>query len=210
MYVPRFNAVEMAEARGMVAAWGAGELITTGPDGYPLSTLLPVLWEGEVIVAHFARANPQWRAIAEVAEATGEDVPALVVCTGPQAYIHPGWYAARAEHGKVVPTWNYSAVHVTGRARIVDDVEWLRGAVERLTDRHEDHFDPRWRVSDAPGDYINGMLKAIVGVELRIERIEAKAKLSQNRSRADRAGVIQGLGNHPVAEAMRIEELGRD
>lgn len=196
MYVPHVNAADEAEARELVAACGAGELISTGPDGYPLATLLPVLWEDDRVIAHFARANPHWRAITE-------DTPALLVCTGPQAYIHPGWYAAKAEHGKVVPTWNYSSVHLTGRARVIEDAAWLRDAVERLTDRHEAGFVDRWHVHDAPATYIDGMLKAIVGVELRVHRVEAKAKLSQNRSAEDRRGVIEGLGEHPVAEAMR-------
>jgi transcriptional regulator len=196
MYVPHFNAIDEQEARALVADLGAGELITTGPDGYPLATLLPVLWDDDTVVVHFARANPHWQAI-------GADAPALLVCTGPQAYVHPGWYAAKAEHGRVVPTWNYSAVHLTGRARVIEDRAWLRTAVERLTDRHEAAFPDRWRVDDAPGDYIEGMLAAIVGVELRVERVEGKAKLSQNRSAADRRGVIAGLGAHPVAEAMR-------
>lgn len=203
MYVPHFNAVDETQARAMVSAYGAGELITTGADGYPLATLLPVLWDDDVVVAHFARANPHWRAV-------GPDTPALLVCAGPQAYIHPGWYAAKAEHGKVVPTWNYSAVHLTGRARVVEDQDWLREAVERLTDRHEEPFEDRpgedrWRVSDPPAGFVDGMLKAIVGVELRVERVEAKAKLSQNRSAADRARVIAGLGADPVAAAMRAD-----
>jgi transcriptional regulator len=207
MYVPHFNAIEESAARALVRAVGAGELITTGPDGYPLATLLPVLWEGDTVVAHLARANPHWRAI-------GEQTPALLVCTGPQAYIHPGWYAAKAEHGKVVPTWNYSSVHLTGRARVIDDPAWLRSAVERLTDQHESTFPDRWRVADAPATYLDGMLKAIVGVELRVERVEAKAKLSQNRSADDRRGVIEGLGRrqgaHPVAEAMRQADPDSD
>jgi transcriptional regulator len=201
MYVPHVNAIDEQEARALVAGLGAGELITTGPDGYPLATLLPVLWDGDTVVAHFARANPHWQAI-------GEDAAALLVCTGPQAYIHPGWYAAKAEHGKVLPTWNYSAVHLTGRARAIEDPVWLRTAVERLTDRHEAGFADRWRVADAPSDYTDGMLQAIVGVELQVERVEAKAKLSQNRSAADRRGVIEGLGTHPVAAAMRRIEAG--
>lgn len=199
MYVPRFNALDEPEAREMVASRGAGELITTGSDGYPLATLLPVLWEDDTVVAHFARGNPHWRAV-------GEDTPALLVCGGPQAYIHPGWYAAKAEHGEVVPTWNYSSVHLTGRVRIVEDREWLRGVVTRLTDHHEAGRDGRWRVSDAPAGYVEKMLKAIVGVEMRVERIEAKAKLSQNRSEADRAGVITGLGDHPLGAQMGAME----
>ena len=200
MYVPHFNAMDEAAARALVAAKGSAELITTGADGYPLSTLVPVLWEGDRVVAHLARANAHAKAI-------GADTPALLVCTGPEAYISPSWYAAKAEHGKVVPTWNYSAVHLSGRARIVEDVDWLRELVTRLTDAHESGRPDRWRVSDAPTGYIDKMLRAIVGVELVVERVEAKAKLSQNRSEADRAGVVAGLGDHPVAEAMRADRV---
>ena len=200
MYVPHFNAMDEAAARALVAAKGSAELITTGADGYPLSTLVPVLWEGDRVVAHLARANAHAKAI-------GADTPALLVCTGPEAYISPSWYAAKAEHGKVVPTWNYSAVHLSGRARIVEDVDWLRELVTRLTDAHESGRPDRWRVSDAPTAYIDKMLRAIVGVELVVERVEAKAKLSQNRSEADRAGVVAGLGDHPVAEAMRADRV---
>ncbi|WGL53572.1 FMN-binding negative transcriptional regulator [Nocardioides sp. BP30] len=199
MYVPRFNAADESWARALVAEVGAGELVSTGPDGYPLATLLPVLWRGDLVVAHLARANPHWRAL-------GDGAPALLVCTGPQAYVHPGWYPAKGEHGKVVPTWNYSSVHLRGTARVIEDAGWLREAVTALTDRHEAGLVDRWRVSDAPAGYVDGMLRAIVGVELRVERIEAKAKLSQNRSEADRRGVIEGLGEHPVAEAMRRGE----
>ena len=197
MYVPHFNAVDEATARTMVEAYAAGELITTGDDGYPLATLLPVLWEGERVVMHMARANQHWKQIAP-------ETPALLVVGGPQAYISPSWYAAKAEHGKVVPTWNYTSVHLTGRASIVDDPEWAREAVTRLTDRHEGERADRWQVTDAPAAYIDTMLKGVVGVELCVERVEGKAKLSQNRSEADREGVIAGLGeSDPVATAMR-------
>jgi transcriptional regulator len=196
MYVPRANAVDEAEARAMVAAYAAGELVTVGADGYPRSTLLPVLWEGDRVIAHLARANEQWRAIEPSS-------PGLLVVGGPQAYVSPSWYAAKAEHGRVVPTWNYSSVHLTGRVTVVDDADWVRDVVTRLTDTHEAAYAEPWRVTDAPASFVDGMLKAIVGVELRVERIEAKAKLSQNRSRADREGVVAGLGDHPVADAMR-------
>ncbi|RNL77783.1 FMN-binding negative transcriptional regulator [Nocardioides marmorisolisilvae] len=189
MYVPRFNAVEdETELRAMVAELGAGELITTGPDGYPSATLLPVVWEGDRVIAHFARANPQWTTIEP-------DAPALLVCSGAQAYVSPAWYATKAEHGRVVPTWNYSSVHLTGRLRIHDDVAWLRGAVTTLTDHHETGRDERWHVTDAPAAYIDGQLRGIVGVELVVEKVEGKAKLSQNRSEEDRRGVVAGLGS---------------
>lgn len=204
IYVPPVNAVDdEAEIRAMVAAYGAAELVTTGRDGYPRATLLPILWDGDVVVAHLARANSHWREITD-------DTPALLVCGGPQAYVSPAWYASKAEHGRVVPTWNYSSVHLSGRARVHDDPDWLREVVTRLTDHHETGRDSRWQVSDAPASYVDGQLRAIVGVEVRVERVEAKAKLSQNRSAVDRRGVVDGLeaeraaGAAEVARAMRI------
>lgn len=203
IYVPPANAVDDdAEVRAMVAAYGSAELVTTGGDGYPRATLLPILWEGDVVVAHLARANPHWREIAE-------DTPALLVCGGPQTYVSPAWYPSKAEHGRVVPTWNYSTVHLTGRARVHDDPDWLREAVTRLTDHHESGRESRWQVTDAPASYVAGQLRAIVGVEIQVERVEAKAKLSQNRSAADRRGVVDALeaehgsGAAGVAQAMR-------
>jgi transcriptional regulator len=187
MYVPAFNAVaDEAEIRAMVAGIGAAELITVGADGYPAATLLPVLWDGDTVIAHFARANKHWEQI-------DVDAPALLVCTGPQAYISPSWYAAKAEHGRVVPTWNYSSVHLTGRARIHHDPDWLRDAVTALTERHESGRDQPWAVTDAPSAFIDGQLRGIVGVEITVEKVEGKAKWSQNRSAADRAGVVAGL-----------------
>ena len=187
MYVPHFNALEdEAEIRALVAAVGTADLVTVGSDGFPVSTLLPVLWEGDRLVMHLARANPQWRGVAD-------DAPALAVVTGPGAYVSPAWYPSKDEHGRVVPTWNYSQVHLTGRLTVHHDPVWLLDAVTRLTDRHEEHRADRWSVDDAPAPYVQKQLKAIVGLELAVERVEAKAKLSQNRSEADRAGVVAGL-----------------
>ena len=202
MYLPHFNQMAEPEVPAFLDAVGAAELITTGPDGYPLATLLPLVLDGERLVLHMARANPHWRAISP-------DSPALAVVSGAQAYISPAWYAAKAEHGRVVPTWNYSAVHLTGRATVHDDPEWVRDAVTRLTDQHERTRPDPWAVTDAPAVYVEKQLRAIVGIELVIERVEAKAKLSQNRSAEDRAGVLEGLdqeggpGGRAVAEAMR-------
>ena len=191
MYVPAFNRVDDEDvARAMVARAGAGEVITVGPDGYPLATLLPVLWSGGTVRAHFARANPHWSAIAD-------DSPGLLVVGGPQAYVSPSWYASKAEHGRVVPTWNYTTVHLTGRVRVHDDVAWLRDLVTALTHTHEDSRERPWAVTDAPAAYVDGQLRGIVGVELVVERVEAKAKLSQNRSEQDRAGVVEGLRTEP-------------
>lgn len=203
MYVPVFNALDDAdEIRRLVAHAGSAELVTVGPEGYPLSTLLPVVWDGDRVVMHMARANPQWRSI-------GDDAPALAVVTGPQAYVSPSWYASKAEHGRVVPTWNYSAVHLTGRARVVTDEVWLRDAVTLLTAQHEDGRPAPWAVSDAPADFVTRQLRAVVGVELRVERVEAKAKLSQNRSAADHAGVVAGLAQEGAADAHAVADVMR-
>ncbi len=202
MYLPHFNQMDGSEVPAFLDAVGSAELVTTGSDGYPLATLLPLVRDGDRLVLHMARANAHWRAIEP-------GTPALAVVTGPQAYVSPAWYAAKAEHGRVVPTWNYSAVHLTGRATVHDDPEWVRDAVTRLTEHHEQARPDPWSVTDAPAAYLEKQLRAIVGIELLVERVEAKAKLSQNRSPEDQAGVLDGLDReggareHAVAEAMR-------
>ena len=186
LYVPRFNAMDADDVRPFVAAVATAQLVTVGPDGTPDATFLPVLWEGDRLVGHVARANAHWRRMVE-------DSPALAIVTGPDTYVSPGWYATKAEHGRVVPTWNYSVVQLRGRLRLHDDPDWVRGLVTRLTDRHEQPRDEPWHVTDAPEDYVTKNLRPIVGVEIVVERVEAKAKLSQNRSEEDRAGVAAGL-----------------
>jgi transcriptional regulator len=133
-----------------------------------------------------ARANPIWQQIAP-------DRPVLVVFQGEQGYVSPSWYAAKQENGKVVPTWNYAAVHAYGIAQAVQDAAWLRRMVEDLTNHHEQGRVDPWHVSDAPVDYVEKLLGAIVGVEIPVTRMLGKWKFSQNRSTADRQGVIAGL-----------------
>jgi transcriptional regulator len=189
------------EIRRLVLSVGSAQLITVGEDGYPAATLLPLLWDGERLVFHMARANPHWRSISPGA-------PALAVVTAAEAYVSPAWYASKTEHGRVVPTWNYSAVHFTGRATVHDDPAWLLDAVTRLTDRHEQRRSEPWAVGDAPERYLEKQLRAIVGIEFAVEQVEGKAKLSQNRDDADFAGVVAGLRReggareHQVADAM--------
>lgn len=200
MYIPHVNAIEdEPQIRRMVADVGSAQLITVGSDGFPLATLLPIRWDGDTVTAHMARANPHWRHIDDGA-------PTLLVVTGAQAYISPSWYASKAEHGRVVPTWNYSVVHLTGRAQVHEDGEWLRRAVDDLVDRHEAHRPEPWSSADAPERYIEGQLRAIVGVEISIERVEAKAKLSQNRSAVDREGVVRGLRQEGSPGATAVAE----
>jgi transcriptional regulator len=198
VYTPPFNrADDEGELRALVAHVRAGWLVTNGQGAAPSATYLPVVWRGDTVIVHLARANPHWREI-------GENAPALVIVTGPDAYVSPSWYAAKAEHGKVVPTWNYSTVHLTGSARVHDDPQWLRMAVEELTNEHERARVEPWHVADAPDSYIDGQLRGIVGVELTVSKVEGKAKLSQNRSRADREGVVEGLrrGGRPDEQAV--------
>ena len=209
MYTPSFNRADGAdEMREFVADIRVGWLVTSRVRAAPAASFLPVVWRGDTVIAHFAKANSHWREIEN-------DTPALLIVTGPDAYVSPTWYTAKAEHGKVVPTWNYSAVHLTGTARVHDDPEWLRAAVTDLTDQHEELRDQPWHVSDAPAPYIEGQLRGIIGVELTVTGVEGKAKLSQNRSDADRVGVIDGLradgrpGDLAVADAMAAS-LNRD
>lgn len=151
---------------------------------------------------HVARANPLWR------DADGRDVLALF--HGPQAYVSPGWYPSKAEHGKVVPTWNYVLVQAHGRLRAVDDAAWLRALVGRLTDTHEAARPAPWAVTDAPADYVDSMLRAIVGIEIVVTRLEGKWKSSQNRAEPDRAGVARGLHDEVRLSADAIEQLVRE
>ena len=186
LYVQHFNVMASDDVRPFVSAIGTAQLVTVGTDGAPDATFLPVLWEGDSLVGHVARANAHWRRMVE-------DAPGLAIVTGPDTYVSPSWYAAKAEHGRVVPTWNYSVVHLRGRLRVHDDPDWVRALVTRLTDHHEQPRAEPWQVTDAPEDYVAKNLRPIVGVELVVEQVEAKAKLSQNRSDEDRAGVARGL-----------------
>ena len=179
--------------------------LVTMTDGGLVATPLPMLYEPGAaglgsLVGHVARANRQW------ADASA-GVEALAIFTGASAYVSPNWYPSKAEHGKVVPTWNYETVHIRGQFVVRDDAEWKRALVTRLTERHESRFDSPWAVDDAPPDYIATMLKAIVGIEVRVTSIQAKRKLSQNRAEADIAGTADGLADGGgeaalVAEAM--------
>jgi transcriptional regulator len=207
MYIPAHFAVDDAAVRDLLAQHGAADLITLTDDGL-LATMLPFAYEpsaGEhgVLYGHVARNNDQWRKPAR-----GES---LAIVRGPDAYVSPSWYAAKAEHGRVVPTWNYVTAHVYGQLVVHDDPRWVEDVVRRLTAKHETarlaspSQPPAWSVDDAPRPFIEGQLRAIVGLELQITRIEAKAKLSQNRPVGDIAGIVSGLsarGDDPMAIAV--------
>lgn len=207
MYVPAHFKPDDEEVRELLRNPGAADLITATPDGL-LATMLPFVYDepgsraglGEwgALLGHVARNNGQSRARVQ-----GE---ALVIVRGPDAYISPRWYATKREHGRVVPTWNYITAHVYGELVIHDQAEWVEANVRRLSDQHERLNEAPWSVDDAPDAYIAGQLKAIVGVEVIIHRVEGKLKLSQNRSDEDINGVIEGLealDEHAVSVAMR-------
>ena len=207
MYVPtHFAPPSPTAVRDLLDRHGAADLVTATADGL-LATLLPFVHDPApdgspgALRGHVARNNDQWRI-----PAVGE---ALVIVRGPDAYVSPTWYASKAEHGRVVPTWNYVTAHVHGRLVVHDDPDWTAQVVRDLTAKHEAGRDPAWSVDDAPARYVDGQLRAIVGVEVVVSRVEAKWKLSQNRSDADVDGVIGAVDND-VATAMReVRDGGR-
>jgi transcriptional regulator len=205
MYVPEHFAMGQPAVEQLLVHHGAGDLVTATSEGL-LVTLLPFVYDSTLgdrgaLLGHVARNNQQWRH-----PPVGE---ALVILRGPDAYVTPTWYRSKAEHGRVVPTWNYVTAHVYGELVVHDDVDWLAGLVDRLTTKHEAGRSRPWAVTDAPAAFVAGQLRAIVGVELRISRIEAKAKLSQNRPAADIDGVIEGVHGQGNAEMARAVQEAR-
>jgi transcriptional regulator len=190
---PAFREERPEVLRGLIRSARLAMLVSNGPEGVPDITHLPLILVEEggaaepLLIGHVARGNPHWRRLAAAGRA-------VAVFTGPEAYVSPNWYASKAEHGKVVPTWNYEAVHAEGPVEVVEDAERLRDFVSRLTEAREAAQPRPWAVSDAPAAFVAGQLRGIVGVSLRVERLVGKRKLSQNRAPADRDGAIAGLG----------------
>ncbi|HYZ21956.1 MAG TPA: FMN-binding negative transcriptional regulator [Rhodopila sp.] len=191
MYVPeQFKEDRLPVLHEAMRAAGLATLVSTTADGL-IASHAPLLLDPAPgpygrLIGHLAKANPH-------ARAADPGVPTLVIFQGTDGYITPSYYAAKQEHGKVVPTWNYSAVHAYGTLEVFDDPASLLSIVSRLTDRHEAERAQPWAVSDAPNDFVQGMLRGIVGIGLTITRLEGKVKMSQNRPAADQDGVIQGL-----------------
>ena len=208
MYQPAHGKFEVADSAALLAELCAvvpATLVTYGPQGFRAS-ILPMLFDtGEgpngTLRGHLARGNPQWREI-EASIAAGGDVggEALAIFDGPDAYVSPAWYAEKRLTGKVVPTWNYVTVQAHGTLTTIHDPDWLVPHVGRLVARHEAGRPDPWALSDAPEQYVRTQARAIVGLELRITSLEAKAKLSQNRSEADIEGSIEGLGGGTARE----------
>lgn len=199
MYLPATFREERLEAlHSLIRAHPLGTLITCGSGGL-LANLLPFLLldggDKGILRAHMAKANDQVEALRSRAET-------LVVFQGPEAYISPAWYASKTEHGRVVPTWNYTVVQVRGTPRLIDDPDWLRSQIQDLTSMQESKRARPWSVSDAPEEFIAAQMKAIIGVEIPVVTIEGKWKVSQNRRADDRLGVQRGLQEEGASEEM--------
>ncbi|MEZ5378210.1 MAG: FMN-binding negative transcriptional regulator [Acidimicrobiales bacterium] len=210
MYVPAHFAADDDAIAQLLANHGAADLVTVSPDGLT-ATMLPFTYDpldgpNGSLLGHVAKANTHWRHTVQ-----GE---ALVIVRGTDHYVSPSWYPSKAEHHKVVPTWNYVAAHVYGTVEWIDDPAWIERVVRGLTDKHEGRLDhgAAWSVDDAPADFIAAQLKAVVGVRVEVTRIEAKVKMSQNRAQADVLGVIDGLdaiGHHDGAASVRAANVDR-
>jgi transcriptional regulator len=192
MYVPpHFDESRVPVLHQTMREIGLATLVTTGAEGL-IASHIPLLIDPEptpfgTLNGHLARANSQWKEAAA-------DSDALAIFLGPHAYVSPSWYPTKADSGKVVPTWNYVAIHAYGRLRFIDDPDWKLAHVTKLTRWQERERAKPWAVGDAPPDFIRGMVNAIIGFELPIARLEGKWKMSQNRPTADQAGVVDAFG----------------
>jgi len=204
MYAPsHFEESRVDVLHELIRTQPLGLLVTQGASGLAANSIPFLVDAGPgpfgTLRAHVARANPVWRDAPET--------DTLVVFQGPQAYVSPNWYPSKAATGKAVPTWNYVMVQARGRLRIVDDVDWLRTLVTRLTAVHE-HGQPKpWTIDEAPPDFMATMLRAIVGIEIELTALTGKWKVSQNRPAADRDGVVHGLAAQGHAQALQMAEL---
>ncbi len=210
MYQPAsFTETRLDVLHAVMRAAPLASLVIHGPDGLDADPL-PLLLDAAAgpygtLAGHCARANPLWTRAG-----TG-GIDALAIFHGPEHYVSPAWYPAKREHGRVVPTWNYVVVHAHGRLRAIDDRDWLRAQLDALSAQQEAGAAAPWSPADAPTDYLERLLGAIVGVELRIERLAGKWKLSQNQSAANRAGVVAALAalDDPGAQAMAAGIVAR-
>jgi transcriptional regulator len=204
MYIPpAFRVDDMADIHRAMREARSATLVTATEEGL-IGTPVPMLLnesEGRngTLYAHVARANPQWKL-----KPAGE---AMAIFAGPEAYVSPSWYATKQETHKVVPTWNYTAVHAYGPVEFFDDADRLLDVITRLTDLHEQSRQDRWAVADAPADFIKAQLKGIVGLRIPITRLDGKRKMSQNRNPVDRAGVIDGLSKSDRPEDRVVASL---
>jgi len=204
MYIPRANQEDrISVLHKLMEDQPFASLITMGSSGL-FASHIPMVLEQDgargTLKGHISRANAQWRDYTP-------SVEALAIFSGPQHYITPSWYPEKQETGKVVPTWNYVVVHAYGYLKVIEDGGWLMAHLENLTKTHEARFAVPWKVEDAPAGYIASMTKGIVGLEVAIERLEGKWKVSQNRSEQDRVGVAKGLAELNTAESLAMKAL---
>ncbi|MFL5725506.1 MAG: FMN-binding negative transcriptional regulator [Chloroflexota bacterium] len=218
MYQPGHGRFVVEDPAGLLTelcTFVPATLVTHGRGGFRAS-ILPMLFDPDdgphgTLRGHLARGNPQWREIEASVDAGGNGAgEALAIFDGPDAYISPAWYLEKRLTGKVVPTWNYVTVQAHGTITTVHDLDWLIAHVGRLVARHEAARPVPWALNDAPDDYIRTQARAIAGLEFRISRLEAKAKLSQNRSDADIEGTINGLDAGSPTERTVAERMARD
>ena len=208
MYVPsHFEETRVEVLHQLIREHSLAVLVTLGSEGINANHI-PFEIDPEpapfgTLRGHVARANPVWRDFSK-------DVAPLAIFQGPQTYITPSWYQTKKETGKVVPTYNYVVVHAYGALRPIEDRVWLRGLVERLTNRYESARPESWKVTDAPGDFIEKQLRAIVGIEIPITKLVGKWKVSQNRPSADRDGVVKGLREMNGADAVAMANLVKE
>ena len=205
MYLPRYHQAPSAAALlSLIDAHALGAWVCHTPDGLVANHVPFVLDRSRgpqgTLIGHVARANPVWRALA-----AGQ--PSVVMFQGPHAYITPTWYPGHAAHGRVVPTWNYAVAHVHGQARVVEERGWMLDMLERLSAVQEAGQPQPWQMADAPADFMDRLLRAIVGIEISIDRIEGKLKASQDEDWADRQGTVQGLRAMPDSQAQAMADM---
>jgi transcriptional regulator len=208
MYVPdTFKMTERSDVLALMKANPFAALVSHDADGL-MATHLPTVTRQEgdalIIECHFARPNPHWKRLAAAPEAE-----AMMIFSGPDAYIRPGWYPSKAEHGKDVPTWNYAIVHAYGRPEIMQDGDWLLRHVTELSAQQESPYEMPWKPSDAPAQFIAALVRGIVGLRFSVTRIDAKAKMGQNRETRDRLGVADGLAARAEGADLAVSALMR-
>jgi transcriptional regulator len=204
MYQPdHFRVDDLPQMHELMRAKPLAALISAGSYGL-YATHMPTVLKDEgaygLLEFHLARGNPHWKHLAECSEA-------LMIFQGPDAYITPNWYPSKAEHQKVVPTWNYAVVHAYGRPDMVQDAQWLRGHVGELTAQQERNEARPWALTDAPASFVESMTRGIVGFRFAITRIEGKWKMSQNRAMKDREGVVAGLRKRETGDDLEIARI---
>jgi len=208
MYLPQaFAEHDRERLRHFIRSYPLGTLVTATTSGWDANHIPFLVAQtagaAATLHGHIARANPLWRDVAP-------DAQTLVIFHGPNGFISPSWYPSKLENARVVPTWNYAVVHANGMLRFIDDATWLRAHVEALTREHEANRDSPWAVTDAPAEFVDKMVTAIVGVEISVTRWYGKWKMSQNRSAADRVGVVEGLEREASASSAALAALVKE